>query len=192
MTKSPVVRIVCLALALSLAGGLGGCSKAREAFGLAKSAPDEFAVVTRAPLSMPPDYGLRPPSPGTTRPQEGTVQQEARRILLQSGAGNGRRAAAGGFSRGERALLGRAGAGNADPSIRATVDRESSVLAAENDGFIDSLIFWQKREPAGVVLDPARESRRLRDNAALGEPATKGATPVIKRRKRGFLEGIFN
>ena len=53
-------KVALVALIISV----GGCEGVREAAGIAKKAPDEFAVVTRAPLSMPPDYGLRPPRPG--------------------------------------------------------------------------------------------------------------------------------
>ena len=35
---------------------------------MGKRSPDEFAVVRRAPLILPPDYGLRPPRPGETGP----------------------------------------------------------------------------------------------------------------------------
>ena len=59
------------ALAAAIVGALivTGCDGAREAIGIGKQSPDEFAIVTRAPLSMPPDYGLRPPQPGVDRPQ---------------------------------------------------------------------------------------------------------------------------
>ena len=43
---------------------LVGCDSIRSAAGVSKSAPDEFAVVTKAPLIIPPDYNLRPPKPG--------------------------------------------------------------------------------------------------------------------------------
>jgi hypothetical protein len=43
---------------------LVGCDSIREAAGVTKEPPDEFAVVTKAPLVMPPDYNLRPPKPG--------------------------------------------------------------------------------------------------------------------------------
>ncbi len=179
--------------AVAMIAGLGGCENARETFGLAKSAPDEFAVVTRAPLAIPPEFGLRPPTPGAKRPQEASTQNEARQILLQSGE-NGTPGAAGGkeFSRGEVALLGKAGAGNADPAIRDKVSRESSVLAEGDKGFIRTLIFWQDEEPPGIIIDADKESRRLRENAALGDIPVKGPTPVIERRDKGFLEGIFN
>src|SRR5881394_3476364 len=43
---------------------LSGCNALRDAAGLTKKSPDEFAVTTKAPLVIPPDFNLRPPTPG--------------------------------------------------------------------------------------------------------------------------------
>src|ERR1051326_866829 len=43
---------------------LSGCDALRNAAGLNKKSPDEFAVTTKAPLVIPPDFNLRPPTPG--------------------------------------------------------------------------------------------------------------------------------
>jgi Protein of unknown function (DUF3035) len=176
---------------LALSVGLGGCAKTREAFGLGKSTPDEFAVVTRAPLSLPPDYGLRPPTPGIRRPQESEIKEEARRILVSSGSGGAITESSAAPSVGESALLSRAGADNVDPSIRQQVSRESQVLAAGDKTFVDRLIFWRKPKPKFSEIDAAREARRLSENSALGDPATKGPTPVIKRKKKGLFGDLF-
>jgi len=48
---------------------------------MSKRAPDEFAVVRRAPLIVPPDYDLRPPDPGAPRPNIGTTSDQARVAL---------------------------------------------------------------------------------------------------------------
>lgn len=45
---------------------------------MSKRSPDEFAVVRRAPLIVPPDYDLRPPDPGAPRPNIGTTSDQAR------------------------------------------------------------------------------------------------------------------
>ena len=184
---------VAITLAIGLIASLAGCEQTRQAFGLQKSAPDEFAVVTRAPLAIPPDYGLRPPTPGAQRPQEASTRNEARDILLRSGS-TGAPGDPGGraLSRGEVALLGKAGARNADPSIRDKVARESSVLVDNDKNFMTRLMFWQADEPPGTILDADKESRRIRENAALGDMPVKGTTPVIERREKGFLEGLFN
>jgi hypothetical protein len=64
------------------AGALGGCGEVRRSLGMEKRAPDEFAVVTRAPLSLPPDYSLRPPEPGAPRPQEQASTVAARAAVF--------------------------------------------------------------------------------------------------------------
>ena len=178
---------------IGVVASLAGCEQTREAFGLKKSAPDEFAVVTRAPLALPPDYGLRPPTPGVQRPQEKSTTNEAQNILL-SKVGSGRQDAPDrkNLSKGEIALLGKAGAQNADPSIRDKVARESAVIAKGDDKFLAKLIFWQKDPPPGIILDADSESRRLRENSALGDTPVKGTTPVIERKTKGLLEGLFN
>ena len=43
---------------------LAGCQSLRDAAGLQKKSPDEFAVTTKAPLVIPPDFNLRRPCPG--------------------------------------------------------------------------------------------------------------------------------
>ena len=74
MTK----RLLALSAAAILAATLGGCSSLRSTFGVERGGPDEFTVVRHAPLTLPPDYNLRPPQPGVPRPQEGTTQSQAR------------------------------------------------------------------------------------------------------------------
>ena len=74
---------------LVAAGLLAGCSEARQAMGLGKRAPDEFTVVKRAPLSLPPEYSLRPPEPGAPRPQEPSPTAQARQQVLGGGTTGG-------------------------------------------------------------------------------------------------------
>ena len=61
---------------------LGACGTLRDRAGLGRVTPDEFLTVSTAPLSVPPEYGLRPPSPGQPRPQELAPESAARQILL--------------------------------------------------------------------------------------------------------------
>ncbi len=177
------------AVALAVLGLLAGCGQTRQALGLTKNPPDEFQVVSRAPLALPPNYALRPPQPGAARPQEGSVTNQARLTLL----GSGEPASAGpqGGTPGERALLTRTGANAADPNIRNLIDRESTQLAEDDKTFIDRVIFWRKPEDQGDVVDAAKETQRIQQNAALGRPANAGDTPTIKRKRRGPLEGLF-
>ena len=186
LTKPRHVLLVILA-----AFTLSACENAREAIGIGKQSPDEFAVVTRAPLSMPPDFGLRPPRPGAERPQEKSVTDSARDLLVKSTEAERSQQQALATSKGESALLAKAGATNSDSSIRRTLNRESSILATEDDSFADRLIFWQDRPVPGTIVDAAAEQKRLRENAGLGDAPTKGRTPKIARKPKGWFEGIL-
>lgn len=178
-------------LGVLAAAAVAGCSEeARQSIGLGYRAPDEFAVVTRAPLALPPDYNLRPPAPGARRPQETEIRDEVRQTLVRSAAAGA--APAGNASPGEVALLQRAGAGRADPGIRSKVDAESAALAESATGFVDRIVFWREPERPGEVVDATKEAQRLRSNQALGKPPASGSTPTIERRESGFLQGLFN
>ena len=167
---------------------LAGCGQDVErTLGLTRDSPDEFTVTTRAPLSMPPDEALPAPHPGAARPQELTTQQSAEAALAPDTALG---ATPGPDSTGQEALMG--GAGPAAPAdIRNRVDAEASQ--APQQSLTDRLMFWQgaPQAPAGAVLDPDKESQRLRSNAALGEKPTTGSTPIIQPKKDSSFLGIF-
>ena len=147
-------------------------------------------MVTRAPLSLPPDYGLRPPRPGAARPNEASPRDDAKEGLLRNLGNRGGRSSAkkkvpGHFTNGEAALLKRAEALNVDSKIREIVERESGRVV-ESDSLVDTLVFWKDKTPAQTLVDPRLEAERLRGNAALGKPATTGTTPIIKNSKGGL------
>jgi hypothetical protein len=194
--------LLCLPLALAvLAPAVAGCSSTKEMLGLTKRSPDEFQVVSRAPLSMPPDYSLRPPTPGAPRPQEGTTTQQAQGIVTGNyetgslapdqipapGEGEGTTTA----SDGENAFLQSASLTGIDPNIRKLVDEETAVDQEDSTSFLDDLIFWRAPEPYGTVVDPVAEQKRLQENQALGQSTATGETPIIERKKKGLLEGLW-
>jgi len=178
-----------LCLGLALAGLLGGCSDTRKALGFDKVTPDEFRIVSRAPLSLPPDYALRPPQPGAARPQEQSIPQRAMAVVTGNPAAERANADA---SVGENALLAKVGADRANPNIREIIDRESTVLANADVTLLDRLMFWRTPDDLSPVVDPERETQRIRENAALGRPMNDGDTPTIRRRRKAPLEALFN
>ncbi len=193
-------RALVAGVIVAAAFATSGCSEVRQAVGFEKTTPDEFRVVSRAPLSMPPHYGLKAPRPGATRPQETKIPDKARQIVIDGNSARKNNAVLGkrfrGRPAGELALLKQAGTNRIDPNIRRLIDRESSTLAAAKQGFAEKLIFWKKPPAPGVVVDPKLEARRLRENAALGRAQTTGETPVITRKEGGLFgnitEGILN
>jgi len=146
---------------IAMAGLLTGCGL----FG-GHNAPDEFKVVARAPLEVPPDFNLRPPQPGSPRPQE-----MARDTRSQSNMFGASSAGTGALidprtnpsqTPGEGAILGLAGADQASPDIRAIVDRENPGVVVASPSFLDKLMFWkdgqtpEAQAAAGDVLSTTR------------------------------------
>ena len=138
---------VLMAFALLALTACGG----GESLGFGKVTPDEFRVVAKAPLTLPPEYALRPPTPGEPRPQELQPESAARQAVLGQQAAIQR-------SEGEKLLTGRAGVGKADPLIRYVVDDEFGEVAHKDKSFADKVMFWKKPAPDAIARAGAREA----------------------------------
>ncbi len=184
-------RIAATVAVVIAAGILGGCGNTKEVLGIQeKRPPDEFAVYSRAPLSLPPEFGLRPPTPGTERPDTRDPSVDAKRAML---AGRALRPVESeDASPGLRALLRQAGAVGIDPAIRDEINRETTALIEAESSFTDSLLFWREAPEPGDAVDAPKEAQRIRQNQALGQPLGEGDTPTIEKKEKGWLEGIFD
>ena len=171
MKKRIILSVFCVL-------GLTACSSAKDQLGLNKQVPDEFKVVKRAPLDLPPDYSLRPPRPGAPRPQEATTAKAAAQTVFGEAAVSEAAAP----TSGEAALLGRAGAVEADPNIRRQVDEETEGLFDRNKPVAEKLFgFGGNKDTASAsVVDAKAEAKRLESNASAGKPVTSGDTPSIE------------
>ena len=81
--RLPLLAVCCAGTMLLLSG----CAGFKQALGIERVSPDEFAVESRAPLTIPPAFNLRPPQPGAPRPQERTAAQRAREAIDTAGPG---------------------------------------------------------------------------------------------------------
>lgn len=182
-TRRPALVAATLLLPLVL-GACGG--DVARSFGLTRDPPDEFQVTTRAPLSMPPDFALRPPRAG--RPQGPDPSAQARGLIAAAPVPS---TAA---SPGEAALLREASAASAapvTPDIREVLDRETQALARSDASFTNRVLgFGSPPAPVGVPVDAEAEARRIRENAALGRDVSEGDTPVVQP-DRSFWGRLF-
>ncbi|MFC5343135.1 DUF3035 domain-containing protein [Brevundimonas staleyi] len=180
-----VSAIAVSAVALTACGGL------RQSIGLTKVVPDEFLTVSSAPLTVPPEYGLRPPAPGQPRPQELAPESAARQILLGQRQSITR-------TPGEQSLVAAAGADRADPLARYVIDDEFGDLAHKEESFANRIMFWRRGDTASqaptqtqtaqgaVTIDAASENARLQ--ALTG---TQSQIVIAPRRSGGFkLPGL--
>ncbi|MFC7291115.1 DUF3035 domain-containing protein [Hirschia litorea] len=137
------------------------------------NAPDEFRVVRKAPLSVPPEYNLRPPATGESIPVELQRDDQARAILFGERLG-------GQASEGERLLVRKAGGEAIDAKVRAQVDYDATGTLRKSEGLSDKILFFKGNDEKALVLDPENEAARLEQE--LIDNATGGDDVIIKRR----------
>lgn len=161
--------------AIALLGlSVTGCATASKRLGLTKSAPNEFNILTKAPLVVPPEYNLRPPAIGEASAENNYSQKAARQALLGSVDDAEP-------SEGEIMLMREAGVGRANREIRLEIDGENGVERKTNS-FSDRVLFWQNgKMPTAAPIDPDVEAKRLE---AISK-ATGGAPVTISRRPGG-------
>lgn len=174
---------------LTVAVGLPGCTAVKAALGMTKQKPDEFAVVTKQPLVVPPDFNLRPPRPGALGPNETTPLDSAKETVF--GVEEKPTVVADGQSAGEVALLENAGAAKADPQIRQVIAAETRGAEAKSDTFVDEVMFWKDSGPkADPVVDAAAEASRIRAAEENGQPVAEAA-PVTEQPAEPHKKGFF-
>lgn len=180
-------NIVLLPLLLAGALSLSACAEVRQELGMGRHSPDEFTVVKRAPLTLPPEYALRPPSPDNLPPASET-SKSARTVLMGE-----RQPVEPGNA--DAAFLQKAGATNPDAAIRGQINRDNGYIAMQNRSVTDRLIFWEEPDvapddmPASVV-DPKAEAQRVKKNLDEGKPVNEGDVPVIEKKKSA-IEKLF-
>jgi hypothetical protein len=158
-----------------LAAGLSlmSCNSIRDAAGITKTPPDEFAVVTKAPLIIPPDYNLHPPKPGAAPLNQTSPTQSAQAALYGDDPSAVAASINGNYSQAEKLLLAQSGAATADDGIRRTIAADNSN-AEDTGSLTDSLLFGGSDTPVGdKPVNADAEAARI----AAGK---NGATPADK------------
>jgi len=164
------------ALIVAAAVILPGCASIARATGATKSAPNEFNILTKPPLVVPPEYNLRPPKAGEFKASDAYSSKVAREALL--GEVDDAKP-----SRGEILLMTQAGAGRSDPAIRVEIDG-SNQIEKKPSGFSQRIMSWRNgkaTDTTGAPLDPENESRRLEAVVS----ATGGGDVTIKKSPSG-------
>ena len=165
--------VVALALA-GMAGALGGCGMFEDM----RAVSQEFSksgerdeLTTGAPLTMPPEASLRPPSTNSTS-NEGAARRAQVILRTEEPArtpGAARTARESGPTAGERELMSRSGVTTATSDVvKRTVDIEQQRGSAGQKEFTDRVLKYDpKARPAKADEKNARDAT--------------GDKPVIKR-----------
>lgn len=164
----------------------------REFFGLNRKGPDEFQVVARPPLTVPPDFNLVAPKNGAEFAAPVSMQDQAHQKLLNgdtsqisdSSQNNPKTAlfttpatSAGlsANSSGDTQFLNDAGANKADKNIR------DAVTSDVNNGVVpksqETYLFGNKQGDPEV--DPAKEAQRIKQDQSQNIPPSSGTPATI-------------
>jgi hypothetical protein len=183
------------ALVAVAAVSLTGCDTIRNAAGMEKTAPDEFAVLTKAPLVIPPDYNLRPPRPGAVPTNQVEPTESAQTALFGNDAATIAAQMPNTYSESEKLLLANAGIQKTDPHVRENLLSDNKAMLGADDGFTKDILFWQKpKADTGQPLNADQEARKADDKK--GGQASSGdrpnAPPPPPKEDKGWLDGIFD
>ncbi len=179
------VFIVPAFLLLTACGG-----DVRDTLGLTKEAPDEFVVVSRPPLIVPPDFELRPPSAEAVQLAPST-QEEAQKTLFGEGMVKPTLQAPTSANNGAvESFLNKAGVDQAAPDIRQQLgeDVKTAAPAKARGSLYEEII---GKEKSDAVVDSAAEAKRLLENKKAGKPVTDGDTPTAAPASKSVLDTIF-
>ncbi len=175
-----------LRIALFVSAGsvliLGGCGT----LGGGKNQPDEFKVLTMAPLVVPPEYNLLPPRPGEMGLQDIRASEAARRAIL------GQAQSASTASTGERALIASSTSSSFDPAIRTKLDSETAQLTIKKKSFADRILFWRGGDTYiadETMLDADAEAERLHREELI-DGSTGGGKVTIRKGSKIRLPGL--
>jgi hypothetical protein len=177
MSVSRAVPVICLC-----AMALMGCESLRDAAGLQKKSPDEFAVTTKAPLVIPPDFNLRPPMPGAPPSNTRDPSTNAEMALFSNAdpqtIANG---LVGTYTPGERMLLANARVQNNDPTIRARLNADQRAAIQNADrSFTDRILNSAATPNTGKPVNADAEIAK----------GSKAATAKKKEKSGGWFDWL--
>ena len=144
---------------------LMGCDHVKQGLGLDRHQADEFNVIERPPLTMPPRLTLSPPVS-----ERHAVKSKSSRTMIQNFVVKPPASAHLSTSKAEQNLLTNLqtqrtnkeiSANGAD--IRDIVDQESEIQSKREPGLAEGLVFWKDPRPQENedVIDPKVEKKKL-------------------------------
>lgn len=171
-------KIIILSFITMLAACSGKDSNVAKVIGLEQSKPDEFSISKNVPLTMPPNFSLRPVGDGQqTAQRDSRAIRNAKQLFISELQQDNT------LSSADIAILSQANAEKAIPNIRNIVDEESTALAKLDAKLVDKILFWKDPTPSGTIISASEEQKRINADQALGKPITGDDSHIIIRQK---------
>ena len=160
---------------------LYGCGEVKEKIGLIKKAPDEFQVYESKPLSVPPNFELRPPSAGAIGSED-----DNKDILFSDKDETDEK-----LTLSDEILLIEVGEKETKANIRKIINDENSIEEVDKS-IIDKIlnfeaVFEEKSNDQLEEIDPVKEKERIEKLQKEGN-IIKGNNDAIIIEKEGSLD----
>jgi len=160
---------------------LYGCGGVKEKIGMIKKAPDEFQVYENKPLSVPPNFELRPPSEGAIGSEDGN-----KNILFSDKDETDEK-----LTLSDEILLIEVGEKETKANIRKIINDENSIEEVDKS-IIDKIlnfeaVFEEKSNDQLEEIDPAKEKERIEKLEKEGK-IINGANDAVIIEKEGSLD----
>ena len=164
---------------------LAACSgDSKENLGLDTSAPDEFAVERKPKLDVPPDFKLRPPTPGSENnggldSTRDLAREQLTGIKLEETTSP------------DQGMLDKFGTNKADPNIRNVLSKEYPDV--NDQSTLQKINAVTDKTANKTLVDPEREKERIDKDKAENKPITTGDTPTMsENQNETILEKFFD
>ena len=159
------IRFLSVIMSLTLLFAATACSDYRRSIGSERSTPDEFQVVVRPPLSLPPEFTQRPDS----QTSELSVDEKSSKNVMNKLFERRAIAASGYEEFFELAAI--------EPDIRTKIDQETTGIIFERR--LPMNVIFGGLPDVGPILDQMAEDQRIRINLLQQKALNEGATPAI-------------
>lgn len=184
-------RIFASLLLLSVAAC--NSSDVKSTLGLKKHSPDEFMVMSRPALTVPPQFDLPAPVDAGITPPKDFSSNKAKQALFGTATPTTSK-----NNTAENALLAKAGAANTKDNIRQLIEEDERAAqnipanAEEEPGFFKRMFkpitLDEKPDP---IVNPQAEKDRIKEDQAQGTQVDGSQTPTIQPKGESVLDKIF-
>ena len=125
---------------------LAGCSSIKDTLGASKYPPDEFMVVAKTPLIIPPQYNLHPPGITNPQPRKIDTSELAMRALFPDPEST-----EAGISKAEAILLNASGPNIDEPGSRSNTGTFDDVV--DKGSLTEDILFDDVTEGSSDAIE---------------------------------------
>lgn len=145
-----------------LVSGTSSCQQTRDVLGFTRTSPDEFSVVSNAPLSLPPGFEILPPS-SNKAPLRENIEKQAKNVIFPNITDSNKDSQ---IDNATSLFVEKLDVSSANQDIREVVNREYANFVADKNGkkfarYPLGLFKGESRDFQGEILNANYENEKI-------------------------------